>query len=251
MKIIIQLLFLFSVMLLFSQENGKWDSNSIQSRKITLSAGQSQNLSITLPRGTTKVFYTIRAMKLLGETEELSLISNELSKNPAPNFALLATSMANSAISMSDAKISYSIISQSDNNTYECFVSQGNVTNERVYLDYTNKNCLDISGGNLKLNFNFKSQNKFFGLRLVFEIVSFIDDELKNGWSKNIKNSLYENIVQTIKENNEDFKIENVEKFSGCIINKIVEMYSYEKFNLLADFEKQSLFENLFSKCRN
>lgn len=251
MKTFFQLIFLFATTLVFSQENGKWDSSSIQSRIITLSAGQSQNISITLPRGTTKVFYTVRAMKLVGESESSSIIANEFSKSTLPNFALLATSATNTAIGMSDAKVSYSIISQSDNNTYNCYSSRGNVTNERIYMDYTDKNCLDISGANLKMNFNFKSENKFFGLRLVFEIVSFVDIELKNGWSKNIKDFLYENLVKSIKANNHILKIDNIEKFSGCLISRIIELYTYEKFNLLADFEKQNLIENLTSQCKN
>jgi hypothetical protein len=237
--------------IIFSQENGKWDSFSIQEKRITLDAGQSHNLSITLPKGTTKVFYTVRAMKLVGEKEELSIISRELSKSPTPNLALLATQSANIAIGMNDAKISYSIKSQSDNNTYNCYNSQGIVTNERVYIDYTDKNCLDISGSNLKLNFNFKSENKFFGLRLVFEIIPFVDNELKRGWSQNIKNYLYENFVKLVKENNNELKIENIENFAGCLLSRVMEAYTFTEFKLLAEYERKQYVDNIALLCKN
>lgn len=241
---------LFST-IIFSQENGKWDSFSIQEKKITLDAGQSNNLTITLPKGTTKVFYTVRAMKLVGEKEELSLISRELSKSSTPNWALIATESTNIAIGMSDAKISYSIIGQSDNNNYNCYQSRGIVTNERVYIDYTNKNCLDISGSNLKLNFNFKSENKFFGLRLIFEIIPFIDNDLKRGWSQNIKNFYYENFVRMIKEKNNELKISNIEKFAGCVLSRVTEAYSYTEFSLLADYERSEYINSIAMLCKN
>lgn len=245
------LLWLLFNTFIFSQENGKWDSFSIQEKRITLDAGQSHNLSVTLPLGTTKVFYTIRAMKLVGEKDELSIISRELSKSPTPNFASLATQSANIAIGMSDAKISYSIISQSDNNTYNCYNSQGVVTNERVYIDYTNKNCIDISGSNLKLNFNFKSENKFFGLRLVFEIIPFVDNELKRGWTQNIKNYLYENFVKLIKESNNELKINNIEKFASCLLSRVMEAYTFTEFKLLADYERKQYVDNIAKLCEN
>lgn len=251
MKSFFTLLFITLITFVFSQENGRWDSFSIQEKRITLDAGQSHNLSITLPKGTTKVFYTVRAMKLVGEKEELSIISKELSKNPTPNFAAIATQSANIAIGMSDAKISYSIIGQSDNNNYNCYQSRGIVTNERVYIDYSNKNCLDISGSNLKLNFNFKSENKFFGLRLIFEIIPFVDNDLKRGWSQNIKNFLYENFVKLIKESNNELKINNVEKFAGCLLSRVMEAYTFTEFQLLADYERKQYLDNMAKLCEN
>lgn len=237
--------------IIFSQENGKWDSFSIQEKRITLDAGQSHNLSIDLPQGTTKVFYTVRAMKKMGENDELSIISRELSKSPTPNFALLATQSANIAVGMSDAKISYSVVAQSDNNTYNCKSNSGIISSERVYLDYTDKKCLDISGSNLKLNFNFKSENKFFGLRLVFELVAFVDNDLKRGWSLNRKNFLHENLVKYFKSQHPSVQHNTIEKYVGCVLMKVAEAYTYKQFELLTAYEKDEYIKTISSLCEN
>ncbi|WP_445713581.1 hypothetical protein [Flavobacterium sp.] len=237
--------------IIFSQENGNWDYISKKDHIILLDAGQNKNLSIDLPPGTSKVFYTIRAMKKAFEKDELSIISRELSKSPTPNWALIATESTNIAIGMNDAKVSYNIIAQSDNSTYNCKSSSGIVTSERCYIDYSNKNCLDISGSNLKLNFNFKSENKFFGLRIVFELVAFVDNDLKRGWSLNRKNFLHENLVKYFKSQHPSEQHNTIEKYVGCILMRVEEAYTYKQFELLTVYEKDEYIRTISSLCRN
>jgi hypothetical protein len=251
MKTSYTLLWLLFSTIIFSQENGNWDYISKINRIILLDAGQNKNLSIDLPLGTSKVFYTIRAMKKFGEKDELSIISRELSKSPTPNWALIATESTNIAIGMNDAKVSYNIIAQSDNNTYNCKSSSGIVTSERVYIDYSNKNCLDISGSNLKLNFNFKSENKFFGLRLVFELVAFVDNDLKRGWSLNRKNFLHENLVKYFKSQHPSEQHNTIEKYVGCVLMRVAEAYTYKQFELLIAYEKDEYIRTISSLCKN
>lgn len=249
MKSCILLWLLFSTFI-FPQENGRWDSNSIRSTTIKLNAGQSTNLTIDLPAGTSKYFYTIKVVKKYSN-ENISVIADAFSSNPTtPQFAILAQSIKAGA-NMSDAKISYSLIAQSDNNNYTCLNNSGVVMDERVFVDYNKKECLDISGTNLKLNFFFKSENKFFELKIIFEIVSFIDYDLKRGWSLNRKNFLHENLVKYFKSEHPSENQSTIEKYVGCILMRVEEAYTYKQFELLTTYEKDEYIKKISSLCIN
>lgn len=248
MEKIFYFLFLISFCV-YSQENGNWDIESSEKKIVKLNAGQSDGILLNLPLGTTKILYSIKILKSVSNESVASLTDLITSNTIDPKTYILAKTVEQ-GVKMSDAKITYSISSQSDTKVNNCFSSNGIVTDEiKHYFDYTNQNCLDISGNNLKLYFRFTSQNNFFPLKVIFQVVYYIDEDLKRGWSKNIKNHLFENLVKNIKQSNQSLTIETIENNVNCILTNLTKDYTFHEFQLLAEYEKKNYFEKLKNIC--
>lgn len=244
----ITFILLFINLLTYSQENGKWDKNNIKTEVINLNAGEVKSLKIDLPLGTSKVYYTIKVLKK--NADIVYSMTNLVSKNTFDPRLILLSEVTKASVNMSDAKIKYSITSLSDGNKSICYNSSEIITDERKdYFDYTNKNCLDISGNNLSLLFNFQSHNKYFPLKIVIELAPFVDNDLKNGWSQNIKNHLYNYLVNSIKQSNSNLSNDVIEKNVNCILTNLTKDYTFQQFQLLAEYEKKNYFQKLKDIC--
>ena len=100
------------------------------------------------------------------------------------------------------------------------------------------------------LKFNFESLNKLFPLKVVFESVPFIDIELKRGWSKSIKDYLYNNLVSYVKENNsENLSLSKIEETINCLLGQLTKDYTLKEFQLLAEYEKGNYFNKTIKTC--
>uniref|UniRef100_UPI004048DC0A hypothetical protein n=1 Tax=Flavobacterium sp. TaxID=239 RepID=UPI004048DC0A len=88
-------------------------------------------------------------------------------------------------------------------------------------------------------------------MRIVFELVAFVDNDLKRGWSLNRKNFLHENLVKYFKSQHPSEQHNTIEKYVGCILMRVEEAYTYKQFELLTVYEKDEYIRTISSLCRN
>jgi hypothetical protein len=233
----------------FSQENGFWDVNAIKSQTINLNHGQSKGITVELPRGTSKFSYKI---KVISQYATATYDFADMFKNSiAPGFPMLSQA-AKVVVSATDPKISYSIENYSGNQKNYCYSSNGIITGTVInYFDYTNRNCLNIEENANVLNFYFKSNNQFFPLKVVFEYIPYIDSELKRGWTKKLKNNLYDFLFIKLKEISNNINEDELKKGLSCILTNVVIDYTLDQFQFLAEYEKQNYFSKVIEKCNS
>jgi hypothetical protein len=225
---------------------GVWDTSSSFSQEVNLSAGEYRPITYKLPLGTTKVYYRVYVVSSLGDASSSFLKLFENSTNP--KIAIPAR-LTQTSIKMSDPKINYSVVFASASGTNECFSSNGVITGEQIN-SLNENNCINTDDNSSALVFKFKSENSFFPLKIKFEIIPFINFELSRGWSKNLKNGLYNLLVKYLNENNtENYNTFKINEVSNCILVNVTKDYTLNQFKSLANYEMQNYFNNLKSKC--
>ena len=244
---------LFSLILVqtsvFSQDNGLWDVNAIKSQTINLSHGESKGITVELPRGTSKFSYKIKVISQFATAiyDFADMFKNSID----PRFSILSQA-AKVAVSANDPKISYSIENYSGNQKNYCYSSNGIITGTVInFFDYSNRNCINIDENTNVLNFYFKSNNQVFPLKVVFEYIPFIDSELQRGWTKNLKNNLYDFLLSKLKEISNNINEDELKKGLSCILTNIVNDYTLDQYQSLAEYEKQNYFSKIIEKCNS
>jgi hypothetical protein len=234
---------------MFSQENGYWDTNAIQSQVINLSREETKVVTITLPKGISKFSYKIKIISQYATTAYD--FADMFSNSNDPKFRIMSQG-AKIAVSSTDPKIWYSIENISGNQKNFCCSSNGIITGTQInYFDYSNKSCINIDEISNTLIFKFKSYNKFFPLKVVFEYIPYIDNELKRGWSKNLKDKLYNYIINEIKKENNNVSNNQIESAVNCILTNVIKDYTLEQYRSLAGFEVQNYFKKILKTCEN
>ena len=224
---------------------GSWNQGFGQT--INLNAGKDRVIRYNLPTGTTKVYFKLKIITQWGNeaSDFLSLFQN--STDPKIK---IASFIGEKAIKASDPKISFNAFFNSNGLQYNCINSNGIITgvflssiseDECIKVDYLEKNFID---------FNIKNENSLFNLKVVFEIVPFVDYELSRGWSKSIKNELYNFLLKNLNENNEfNLSKNQIEELTRCFLTNVVTDYTYRDFLNLAEFEKKNYIEKLKRNC--
>ena len=210
--------------LMFSQENGYWYIHAIRSQVISLSHGESKGITIELPRGTSKFSYKI---KIISQYANATYDFADMFKNSLdPRFRILSQT----------AKI--------------CYSSNGIITGTEInFFDSTKINCINTDENTNVLNFYFKNENQFFPLKVIFEYIPYIDYELQRGWSKNLKNNLYNLLLNKLKESLNNIGNNEIKNGLSCILSNVVKDYTLEQFKSLADYEQQNYFSTIIKKC--
>ena len=246
-RVVISTIFCLLNSLMFSQENGYWYIHAIRSQVISLSHGESKGITIELPRGTSKFSYKI---KIISQYANATYDFADMFKNSLdPRFRILSQT-AKIAVSATDPKIRYSIESFSNNQKSLCYSSNGIITGTEInFFDSTKINCINTDENTNVLNFYFKNENQFFPLKVIFEYIPYIDYELQRGWSKNLKNNLYNLLLNKLKESLNNIGNNEIKNGLSCILSNVVKDYTLEQFKSLADYEQQNYFSTIIKKC--
>jgi hypothetical protein len=231
---------------MFSQGNGYWDTNAIKSQVIPLNAEQNKTIQVLLPQGTTKFSYKIKVISQIGN---VTYDFAEVFKNSADPRLALASQVTKSVVSSTEPKISYSIERIGSQRSL-CYSSNGIIIGQVInYIDFQNRKCIDTDEDLNILNFYFKSENKIWPLKVVFEYVPFVEYELKRGWSKNLKNDFYNSLVNFIKQDSSNAVDGEIEKAVSCLVTNVIKDYTFEEFKSLAEFEKRNYLQKTASIC--
>lgn len=245
---------IYSVMLLFvlgttaQNSDGYWDNVRTTNQTITLSAGKRTIIKTTdLPDGTTEVVFRI---SLIDDNQKLasSLVSllkaipdpTGISQGSAGAVYLLSTLSG-------DDKCKYAIFTtekdalnyQQNGSAKNACISQETPINKEAKLLNENSKCMLGNPQNFWIG--FESDNWFMKQKIVFELVPWVDNTIRNGWTVEVKKKTVSDILKIELVSNLIKKNE----FAGSMLNLILKKYSFKDYQKLLPIEKQKLLDDL------
>jgi hypothetical protein len=234
---------------LFAQSNdGYWDNVRTTNETIILEAGKRKAIQSTdFPAGTTEVVFRI---SLLDDNQKISSSLVSLLKAiPDPSGISQGTAGAVfllSTITGEDKCKFYVFTNETDALQFEksgstknaCFAQETPVNKAAKLLSEDSK-CL--SANPKKLWFAFESDNWVMKQKIVLEVVPWVDNTLKSGWSTQAKKEL----LKTIQQSDIALKIANKDLWFGTFLELFTKKYTYAEYQKLLAVEKAKSMETI------
>jgi hypothetical protein len=234
---------------LFAQSNdGYWDNVRTTNETIILEAGKRKAIQSTdFPAGTTEVVFRI---SLLDDNQKISSSLVSLLKAiPDPSGISQGTAGAVfllSTITGEDKCKFYVFTNETDALQFEksgstknaCFAQETPVNKAAKLLSEDSK-CL--SANPKKLWFAFESDNWVMKQKIVLEVVPWVDNTLKSGWSTQAKKEL----LKTIQQSDIALKIANKDLWFGTFLELFTKKYTYAEYQKLLAVEKAKAMETI------
>lgn len=233
----------------FAQNNeGFWDNSRSTNETVILNAGKRKMVkTYDFPAGTTEVVYRIT---LLDDNQKISSSLVSLLKS-IPDPSGVSQGAAGGVFLLStitgDDKCSFAVFTtEADAINYErtgvsknaCIVQDEPVNKAANLLSEKSKCMVPASG---KLWFGFKSDNWVMKQKIVLEVVPWVNNNLKNGWTSDRKKE----IIQLGEKLEMTQKVGNKDLFLGNFITALISKYSYEDYRKLLNAEKVKLTTDL------
>jgi tetratricopeptide (TPR) repeat protein len=233
----------------FSQnEEGFWDNSRATNETVILNAGKRKSIkTYDFPAGTTEVVYSI---SLLDDNQKItSSLVSVLKAIPDPTGISQGSAGAvflASTIS-GDDKCKFAVFTnENDAVNYEkngvaknACVLQDEPVNKAANLLSEKSKCMLKGSGNLW--FVFQSDNWVMKEKIVLEVVPWVNNNLKKGWTAEAKKE----ILKVAEKLDIVAKISNKDLFYGNFINAFVSKYSYDAYKNLLHVEKTKIFNDL------
>ncbi|WP_295338239.1 hypothetical protein [Flavobacterium sp.] len=249
MKFSITALCLFVLNVLFAQNNeGYWDNVRTTNETILLEAGKRKAIqSVDFPVGTTEVVFRI---SLLDDNQKISSSLVSLLKAiPDPSGISQGTAGAVfllSTITGEDKCKFYVFTNETDALQFEksgttknaCFAQETSVNKAAKLLSEASK-CLTANPK--KLWFAFESDNWVMKQKIVLEVVPWVDNTLKSGWSSQAKKEL----LKTIQQSDIALKVANKDLWFGTFLELFTKKYTYAEYQKLLAVEKVQALETI------
>ena len=227
---------------------GFWDNSRSTNETVILNAGKRKMVkTYDFPSGTTEVVYRI---SLLDDNQKISSSLVSLLKS-IPDPSGISQGAAGGVFLLStitgDDKCSFAVFTtEADAINYEktglaknaCLVQEEPVNKAANLLSEKSK-CMGPASGNLW--FGFKSDNWVMKQKIVLEVVPWVNNNLKNGWTADRKKE----IVQLGDKLGIAQKVGNKDLFLGNFVTALVSKYSYEGYKKLLNVEKTKIIEDL------
>lgn len=243
---------LFTTTLSFSQkQQGFWDVQRTTYETVSIKSGEKKLVSSAdFPAGTTEILIRITT---LDENKQItnSLVSL-LKAIPDPSGISQGSAGAIflSSTLAGDDTFTYAIFTKKEE--AENFVQDKKNTPCFTQLTPTNKDVKLFSYPQLcvlqdlkKIYFVVKSENWLLKQKIQLEIVPWVDYTKQRGWNNGTKNE----ILKYIKNLDVYTQIENTSKFSGCMLEKIMNDYTYAQYKDLLIAEKINYIEKIKLIC--
>lgn len=249
-RIVLGLLFLSQW--LCAQETGYWDNIRVTNETVTLKRNEKKIVkSADFPVGTTEIVFRITS---LDDNQKISSsLVSVLKSVPDPTgisqgsagAVFLASTIAGDdkfkyAVFIS-AKEAEAYVKNEKSNT-ACY-SQTTPVNKDAKLLNTTSGCLSAAPGKLWLV--LESDNWFLNHKLHVEIVPWVDFKQSKGWNTVAKQDL----VTLAKSLNVYTAVQNKDVFSGCFLERITSIFTYNEYKELLTQEKQQLIEKNVLIC--
>ena len=226
----------------FAQSNeGYWDNIRTTNETIILEAGKRKAIKSTdLPAGTTEVVYRI---SLLDDNQKISSsLVSVLKAIPDPSGISQGTAGAVfllSTISGDDKCQFYVFTDESDALLFEksgtvknACVSQDEPVNKAAKLLSEKSSCMATQPK--ELWFGFESDNWVMKQKIVLEVVPWVNNNLKSGWSAEAKKEL----LKTIPIAEMASKVANKDLLFGTFLETFTKKYTYAEYQKLLIAEK-------------
>ncbi|MEY2631196.1 MAG: hypothetical protein RLZZ469_2094 [Bacteroidota bacterium] len=249
MKFSITALCLCFTAVLFAQSNdGYWDNVRTTNETIILEAGKRKAVqSADFPAGTTEAVFRI---SLLDDNQKISSSLVSLLKAiPDPSGISQGTAGAVfllSTITGEDKCKFYVFTNETDALQFEksgttknaCFAQEAPVNKAAKLLSEDSKCML---ANPKKLWFAFESDNWVMKQKIVLEVVPWVDNTLKSGWSTQAKKEL----LKTIQQSDIALKIANKDLWFGTFLELFTKKYTYAEYQKLLAVEKAKAMETI------
>ena len=249
MKFSITALCLCFTTVLFAQSNdGYWDNVRTTNETIILEAGKRKAVqSADFPAGTTEAVFRI---SLLDDNQKISSSLVSLLKAiPDPSGISQGTAGAVfllSTITGEDKCKFYVFTNETDALQFEksgttknaCFAQEAPVNKAAKLLSEDSKCMLATPK---KLWFAFESDNWVMKQKIVLEVVPWVDNTLKSGWSTQAKKEL----LKTVQQSDIALKIANKDLWFGTFLELFTKKYTYAEYQKLLAVEKAKAMETI------
>lgn len=249
MKFSITALCLCFTAVLFAQSNdGYWDNVRTTNETIILEAGKRKAVqSADFPAGTTEAVFRI---SLLDDNQKISSSLVSLLKAiPDPSGISQGTAGAVfllSTITGEDKCKFYVFTNETDALQFEksgttknaCFAQEAPVNKAAKLLSEDSKCMLATPK---KLWFAFESDNWVMKQKIVLEVVPWVDNTLKSGWSTQAKKEL----LKTIQQSDIALKVANKDLWFGTFLELFTKKYTYAEYQKLLAVEKAKAMETI------
>lgn len=245
---IIALCLCFSAVLFAQNNSGYWDNVRTTNETILLEAGKRKAIqSADFPAGTTEVVFRI---SLLDDNQKISSSLVSLLKAiPDPSGISQGTAGAVfllSTITGEDKCKFYVFTNETDALQFEksgtaknaCF-SQETPVNKVAKLLSEDSKCLSANPKNLW--FAFESDNWVMNQKIVLQVVPWVDNTLKSGWSSQAKKEL----LKTIQQSDIALKVANKDLWFGTFLELFTKKYTYAEYQKLLAAEKTKAMETI------
>ncbi|WP_412464148.1 tetratricopeptide repeat protein [Flavobacterium mekongense] len=250
-KSIVAICFLFANFVFAQNNEGYWDNIRTTNETIILEAGKRKAVkSSDLPVGTTEVVFRI---SLLDDNQKISASLVSLLKAiPDPSGISQGTAGAVfllSTITGDDKCKFYVFTNESDALNYEksgivknTCMSQEEPVNKAAKLLTEDSKCMSANPKNLW--FGFQSENWVMKQKIVLEVVPWVNNSLRSGWSVEAKKSL----LKTIEKSDVTLKVANKDMFLGAFLTALTKKYTYADYQKLLAVEKTNVTEMLIEE---
>lgn len=250
-KSIVAICFLFANFVFAQNNEGYWDNIRTTNETIILEAGKRKAVkSSDLPVGTTEVVFRI---SLLDDNQKISASLVSLLKAiPDPSGISQGTAGAVfllSTITGDDKCKFYVFTNESDALNYEksgivknTCMSQEEPVNKAAKLLTEDSKCMSANPKNLW--FGFQSENWVMKQKIVLEVVPWVNNSLRSGWSVEAKKSL----LKTIEKSDVTLKVANKDMFLGAFLTALTKKYTYADYQKLLTVEKTNVTEMLIEE---
>ena len=253
MRFFLTLFFLSVVFSSFAQQDGYWDKERTTNKQIELSAYKKLIVkSEDFPVGTTQIVYRIT---VLNENQVItSSLVDVLKAIPDPTGISKGSAGAVFLLSKisGDDKCIYNIFAlekyaneytKSGKNDKACFFQNKPISSEAKLLSIGKSSCLNVNTENIY--FGFESKNWVMNQKIVLEIVPWVDYKLSRGW--NIQNK--QQVLNQCKSSEIGKKVQNVDNFCICQLEKLQEKYRFAEFQNLLQAEKIIFLQKSDADC--
>lgn len=252
MKFSITALCILFTAIVYAQSNdGYWDNIRSTNETIILEAGKRKAIkSADFPAGTTEVVFRI---SLLDDNQKISSSLVSLLKAiPDPSGVSQGTAGAVfllSTITGEDKCKFFVFTNENDALQFEklatvksaCFAQEAPVNKAAKLLSEDSK-CMLANPKNLW--FAFESDNWVMKQKIVLEVVPWVDNNLKSGWSAQAKKEL----LKTIEKSDVVIKVANKDLFLGTFLTALTKKYTYADYQKLLAVEKTKVTETLMEE---
>ena len=253
MRFFLTSFFLSVVFSSFAQQDGYWDKERTTNKQIELSAHKKLIVkSEDFPVGTTQIVYRIT---VLNENQVItSSLIDVLKAIPDPKGISKGSAGAVFLLSKisGDDKCIYNVFAlekyaneytKSGKNDKACFFQNKPISSEAKLLSVGRSSCLNVNTENIY--FGFESKNWVMNQKIVLEIVPWVDYKLSRGW--NIQNK--QQVLNQCKSSETGKKVQNVDDFCICQLEKLQEKYRFVEFQNLLQAEKVNFLQKSDADC--
>ncbi|WP_264520921.1 hypothetical protein [Flavobacterium sp. N1994] len=252
--LIIALSTLFTIGTFAQSEDGYWDQERKTEKEIPLADHKRKWLRAEIPTGTTQLVYRVSFLDENGQLR--SSLSSTIGSLPSVTAQGSSAILSLLNVIGGSNKGQYFIFTSKEDADYyctnnivqnACYANSNNIPSDKNVL-YLNKSAC-LSESTQYLWFAFYNANYMDDQKVVLEVLPWIDKKASLGWSQKIKNFLYDYLVKSIKQSNENIPSETIEKNVNCILTNLTSDYTFNQFQLLAEYEKKNYFDKLESIC--